>query len=463
MNKYVKALSVFIIVFFVVSINPSVYTNAASSSETDAAAATASAPMSNLDKANTLKQLGLFMGSDKGFELDRQPTRIEGAVMLLRLMGKEKEALDSNYKSPFTDVPTWASKQIGYMYANGLAFGISKTKFGSNEMMSASQYVTFILRALGYNDEKDGFDVNSSLDKGFCIGLISYKEYTALNNKKYFLRDDLAGLSFNALVTKMKGSDTELVQNLINNGTLTENVVKKAELIEKAAAEKEANELVEFDNSALAIISYEEDNSNFTVYVRRRNLPAKLQNFSKIEISTISKDYADESQFRSLILDFAKAKHWEPYNSAGMGCISDSSSLCKNLVTLYDNKGNPLGYHLITDSEFNASKDCFIDCAITFEGEYNSGSPDEAKKLFRSLKELKPDIVTMDITMPEMDGIEALKGIKAYDSKAKVIMVSAMGQEPMIKEAIVSGANYFIVKPFKEDHVVETLNKILAV
>ncbi|MGE5613580.1 MAG: response regulator [Bacillota bacterium] len=77
-------------------------------------------------------------------------------------------------------------------------------------------------------------------------------------------------------------------------------------------------------------------------------------------------------------------------------------------------------------------------------------------------KELKPDIVTMDITMPEMNGIEALKKIRAFDSKAKIVMVSALGQEPMIKEAILSGADYFIVKPFKEEHVVEVLNKVTA-
>ena len=76
-------------------------------------------------------------------------------------------------------------------------------------------------------------------------------------------------------------------------------------------------------------------------------------------------------------------------------------------------------------------------------------------------KELRPDIVTMDITMPKTGGIEALKAIKAYDPKAKVVMVSALGQEPLIKEAIESGANYFIIKPFKEDHVIEALNKVL--
>jgi two-component system chemotaxis response regulator CheY len=76
-------------------------------------------------------------------------------------------------------------------------------------------------------------------------------------------------------------------------------------------------------------------------------------------------------------------------------------------------------------------------------------------------KELKPDIVTMDITMPEMDGLEALKAIIAYDANAKVVMVSAMGQEHMVMEAVMSGAKSFIVKPFKEEQVIQTLNKLL--
>jgi two-component system chemotaxis response regulator CheY len=74
--------------------------------------------------------------------------------------------------------------------------------------------------------------------------------------------------------------------------------------------------------------------------------------------------------------------------------------------------------------------------------------------------EHKPDVVTMDITMPQMSGIEALKAIREYDDKAKVVMVSAMGQEVMVKEAILYGAKSFIVKPYKEEQVVETLKKI---
>lgn len=76
--------------------------------------------------------------------------------------------------------------------------------------------------------------------------------------------------------------------------------------------------------------------------------------------------------------------------------------------------------------------------------------------------ELKPDLVTMDITMPEMDGITALKAIKEKDPTAKIIMCSAMGQQVMVIDAISAGANDFIVKPFQADRVVEAIEKALG-
>jgi len=77
-------------------------------------------------------------------------------------------------------------------------------------------------------------------------------------------------------------------------------------------------------------------------------------------------------------------------------------------------------------------------------------------------KEEKPDLVTLDITMPEMDGLEAIKHIKEIDKNAKVIMCSAMGQQAMVIEAIQSGAKDFIVKPFQADRVIEAVKKALA-
>ncbi|GHV28862.1 response regulator [Synergistales bacterium] len=90
------------------------------------------------------------------------------------------------------------------------------------------------------------------------------------------------------------------------------------------------------------------------------------------------------------------------------------------------------------------------------------GEADNGKVAVQMYGEVKPDIVTMDITMPEMDGIAAVKAIKATDPKAKVVMVSAMGQQAMVIEAIRSGAADFIVKPFQPDRVLEALGKALS-
>ncbi len=92
-----------------------------------------------------------------------------------------------------------------------------------------------------------------------------------------------------------------------------------------------------------------------------------------------------------------------------------------------------------------------------------AGEADNGATGVKKYEEEKPDIVTMDITMPEMSGIDALKEIRKMDPSAKVVMISALGQESYVREAVLLGAKTFIVKPFKENHVIETLNKILGV
>ena len=81
-------------------------------------------------------------------------------------------------------------------------------------------------------------------------------------------------------------------------------------------------------------------------------------------------------------------------------------------------------------------------------------------KAVEMYKREKPDIVTMDITMPDMDGIEAVKAIREFDPKAKIIMCSAMGQQSMVMDAIRAGAKDFVVKPFQPDRVLEAMSKI---
>ncbi|MGP4072238.1 response regulator [Piscibacillus sp. B03] len=89
------------------------------------------------------------------------------------------------------------------------------------------------------------------------------------------------------------------------------------------------------------------------------------------------------------------------------------------------------------------------------------GEAEDGVQAVEKYQELKPDLVTLDITMPEKDGIAALKDIVSDDPNAKVVMCSAMGQQAMVIDAIQAGAKDFIVKPFQADRVIEAIKKVL--
>ncbi|MBR5799936.1 MAG: response regulator [Lachnospiraceae bacterium] len=99
---------------------------------------------------------------------------------------------------------------------------------------------------------------------------------------------------------------------------------------------------------------------------------------------------------------------------------------------------------------------------LTKNGYNVVGEAENGAKAFDKYNELKPDLVLMDITMPEVDGIKALKNIKAADPNATVIMCSAMGQQAMVIESIQAGAKDFIVKPFQPDRVLEAVKKVVG-
>lgn len=99
---------------------------------------------------------------------------------------------------------------------------------------------------------------------------------------------------------------------------------------------------------------------------------------------------------------------------------------------------------------------------LTKNGYEIAGEAENGRRAVELYLELKPDAVTMDITMPEMDGIAAVKEIKKIDPGARIIMCSAMGQQLMVMEAIQAGAKDFVVKPFQQERVLQALEKALA-
>ena len=99
---------------------------------------------------------------------------------------------------------------------------------------------------------------------------------------------------------------------------------------------------------------------------------------------------------------------------------------------------------------------------LTKNGYEIAGEAENGLKAVEKYNETKPDLVLMDITMPEMDGLQALKEIKKLDGNAKIIMCSAMGQQAMVIESIQNGAKDFIVKPFQAERVLEAVKKVVG-
>ncbi|MBR4732349.1 MAG: response regulator [Lachnospiraceae bacterium] len=98
---------------------------------------------------------------------------------------------------------------------------------------------------------------------------------------------------------------------------------------------------------------------------------------------------------------------------------------------------------------------------LTKNGFVVAGEAENGIKAIEKYQETHPDLVLMDITMPEMDGIQALKEIKKINENAQIVMCSAMGQQAMVIESIQAGARDFIVKPFQADRVIEAVRKVL--
>lgn len=188
------------------------------------------------NEAVMLKDLGLFKGTNNGFELERQPNRAEAGVMLIRMLGKESVALAEDNDHPFVDVPEWASPYVGYMYQNGLTNGISISEYGSQNFIDSKSYATMLMRVLGYDDGNGDFSWSLALDKAVAIDLINTETQTRLSSES-FLRDDMVHFSYNLLKTELKDSEMKLVNNLVAQGVVDEATAVDSKLIEKEIIE----------------------------------------------------------------------------------------------------------------------------------------------------------------------------------------------------------------------------------
>ncbi len=173
-------------------------------------------------EALILKELGLFKGvSENDFALQRVPTRLEALVMLIRLMGEEKEAQMTTANSPFTDVPEWGQVYVNYAYSKGYTKGVSADKFDPNTPIPPNGFLTFVLRSLGYSDADGDFTYDNPYDLSTTLNLLIGFNYKSIDANNPFLRAHLANIASNALKANLKNTNTELIQDLYNKNAIS--------------------------------------------------------------------------------------------------------------------------------------------------------------------------------------------------------------------------------------------------
>jgi len=193
-------------------------------------------------QAEALTAMGLFLGTEQGYELNRAPSRMDSLIMLLRMTGQEQDARFYQGSHPFTDAPSWdpASAYLAYAYDKGLTKGVDASHFSPSTPASAQDYVTFMLRALGYTQES----VYTQWDTlGKQVGLLP----SGVNTKN-FLRGDVVMVSYAALDCRMKDSTTTLEEKLMQDKVFSS--------FAKATADLKAGAVVSKDSSLPLIMAY---------------------------------------------------------------------------------------------------------------------------------------------------------------------------------------------------------------
>ena len=185
--------------------------------------AMAATPAMAQSSAELLYSLGLFRGvgnnsdGSPNFDLNRSTTRAEAVTMLVRLLGAEEQAQRAVQALPFSDVPNWARPYVSYAYRQGYTKGVSATLFGPSETVTPAQYLTFLLRALGYADGTD-FSWRTPFTLADQLGITS-GEYSA---NSAFLRGDAAVVSAKALTAVRKSDGLTMLEQLVSQGVISD-------------------------------------------------------------------------------------------------------------------------------------------------------------------------------------------------------------------------------------------------
>ena len=172
-----------------------------------------------INQADALNYLGLFLGTGKGYSLEAPLNRSQSITLILRMLGEAAEAEKGGYQHPFKDVPQWADKYVAYAYEKGYVKGYNDTTFGGADTVTDYQYLTMVLRALGYTDSGDTPDFNYRKSAVLAkeLGLVS-----STADDASFVRGNAVEIFWNAMRVKIKNSNETLSERLIAQNVFTQ-------------------------------------------------------------------------------------------------------------------------------------------------------------------------------------------------------------------------------------------------
>ncbi|GEM_PF-3994004 len=171
--------------------------------------------------AEALRALGLLQGtSDTEFNpvLDENLTRAEAVTLICRFFGAENEALDKTWNTPFMDVPDWAAPYVGWAYTNGITDGTGNTTFGPDAAIPSCQFITLMLRSMGYSEGADAFSWADPFALAAGVGLID----EGADTKGALCRDSVMIICLNALSAPLKDGNETVADKLIALGVFTQ-------------------------------------------------------------------------------------------------------------------------------------------------------------------------------------------------------------------------------------------------
>lgn len=168
--------------------------------------------------------MGLFKGTDKGYELEKVLTREESATILVRLLGEEKNINADDFDEVFTDVDKnrWSYANVMYCYENNITKGTGADTFSPDSTIDANQFITLMMRLLGFAE----VNPDTALEKSVEHKLLPEEKIDELTKKKEFTRSDMVQIVYNSLKTQMD-DETVFADYLLEKGVLTEKEIEQ--------------------------------------------------------------------------------------------------------------------------------------------------------------------------------------------------------------------------------------------